>query len=56
MRAAPTFVNKPTGHARAISRHYETGGLIPNRHTIPLGIKRVHINSPNFEGIFFQTF
>ena len=27
MRPAQTFVNKPTGHARAIStyRHYETG-------------------------------
>ena len=25
MRAAQTFQNKPTDHARAISRHYETG-------------------------------
>ena len=33
---------------------YKTG--IPQPPNYPIGVKRVHVNSPNVEGTVFQTF
>ena len=46
MRAAQPFQNKPTDIQLGIPQppHY------------PIGVKRVHVNSPNVEGTVFQTF
>ena len=51
MRATQTFQNKPTDHASGIM----TLG-IPQQPHYPIGVKRVHVNSPNVEGTVFQTF
>ena len=51
MRAAQIFQNKPTDHARGITKL----GL-PQPPHYPIGVKRVHVNSPNVEGTVFQTF
>ena len=51
MRAAQTFQNKPTDHARGIKK---LG--IPQPPHYPIGVKRVHVNSPNVEGTVFQIF
>ena len=52
MRAAQTFQNKLTNWPH--EKHYESGILQPPHY--PIGVKRVHVNSPNVEGTFFQTF
>ena len=51
MRPAQTFVNKPTDYAR-----YLTKLGIPQPPHYPIGVKRVHVNSPDVEGTVFQTF
>ena len=51
MQAAKTFQNKPTDHARGITK---LG--IPQPPHYPIGVKRVHVNGPNMEGTVFQTF
>ena len=51
MRAAQTFQNKPADHARGITK---LG--IPQSPHYPIGVKRVHVNSPNVEDTVFQTF
>ena len=51
MRAAQTFQNKPTDHARDIIK---LGIPQPPHH--PIEVKRVHVNSPNVESTVFQTF
>ena len=50
MWAAQTFQNKPTDHARGITK---LG--IPQPPHYPIGVKRVHVNSLNVEGTVFQT-
>ena len=50
MQAAHTFQNKPTDHARAITK---LG--IPQPLHYPIGVKRVHVNSPNVEGGRFHA-
>ena len=51
MLPAQTFVNKPTDYARYLMK---LG--FPQLPHYPIGVKRVHINSPNGEGTVFQTF
>ena len=51
MQATQTFQNKPTDQARGIMK---LG--IPQPPHYPIGVKRVHVNSPNVEGAVFQTF
>ena len=43
--AAQTFQNKPTNYARSITK---LG--IPQPPHYPIGVKRIHVNSPNVEG------
>ena len=51
MWAAQTFQNKLTDHARGIMKL----GISQPPH-YPIGVKRVHVNSPNVEGTVVQTF
>ena len=51
MRAAQTFQNKPTDHARDLTR---LG--IPQPPHYAIGVKRVHVNSLIVEGTVYQTF
>ena len=51
MRPAQTFVNKPTDFARYLTKL----GFLQLPH-YPIGVKRVHVNSPNVERMVFQTF
>ena len=51
MRATQTFQKKPTDHVRGITK---LG--IPQPPHYPIGVKWVHVNSPNVEDTVFQTF
>ena len=51
MRATQTFHNKPTDRTRGITKQG-----IPQLACYPIGVKWVHVNSPNVEGMVFQTF
>ena len=51
MWAAQTFQNKPTDNARGIMK---LG--IPQPPHYSIGVKQVHVNIPNVEGMVFQTF
>ena len=46
MWATQTFQNKPTDQLKL---------GIPQLPHYPIGVKRVHVNSPNVEGTVFQT-
>ena len=51
MWPAQNFVNKPTDYAR-----YLTNLGVTQPPHYPIGVRRVHVNSPNVEGTVFQTF
>ena len=62
MWAAQIFQNKPTDHARGITKlgipqlpHYPIQ-IQFNSNSIQIGVKRVDVNSANVEGTVFQTF
>ena len=51
MRPTQTFVNKPTDHVRCIMKL-----RFPQPPQYPIGVKRIHVNSPNVEYTVLQTF
>ena len=51
MPPTQTFVNKPTDYARYLMK---LG--FPQPPHYPIGVQRVHISSPNVEGMVFQIF